>query len=134
MWAPAFAAVAAAAAPAPEPSEDNSKCQALGRRGKSQHMVFLASGAQSYRTCQLQQRPRHLCAVRVDAVGFLLVDHGGGCCGRVCTLLTELLQCIWSLAGQRLQELLHAMLRYAASLLPHELLIRACAIQGVVHC
>lgn len=41
MWAPAFAAVAAAAAPAPEPSEDNSKCEALGRRGLSQHMPFL---------------------------------------------------------------------------------------------
>lgn len=97
-------------------------------------MKHLATGAQSYRTCQLQQWPRHFCAVSVDAVGFLLVDHSGGCRGCVCTLLTKLLQCIWTLAGQGLQELLHAMLWYAASLLSHKLLVRARAIQGVIHC
>lgn len=97
-------------------------------------MNCLETGVQSYRTCQLQQWPRHFCAVSVDAVGFLMVDHSGGCRGCVCTLLTKLLQRICTLAGQRLQELLHAMLWYTASLLPHKLLVRARAIQGVIHC
>ncbi len=70
----------------------------------------------SYRTCQLQQWARHLCAVRVDAVAPLLVHHsGGGATG----LLTELLQNLRAFRGQRLQKLFHAVLRYSACLLPH---------------
>ncbi len=85
----------------------------------------------SYRTCQLQQWARHLCAVRVDAVAPLLVHHsGGGATG----LLTELLQNLRAFRGQRLQKLFHAVLRYSACLLPHILVERdRTAFNGLIH-
>lgn len=87
-----------------------------------------------YRASKFQQWSCHLCAVCVDAVSFLLVDHSRSGGSSISTLLAELLQGIWTLAGQRLQKLLHAMLGDASSLLPNKLLIRASTIQGVIHC
>ena len=86
-----------------------------------------------YRASQFQQGTCHLCAVGVNAVRLLLVDHGGGGGGGVAPLLAELLQCIGPLVGQRLQELFHAVLGDTAGFLPHQLLKGAGAVQSVVH-
>lgn len=87
----------------------------------SQQLIGYSRVFVSYWACQLEQRPCHLRAVGIDAVGPLLVHHGsGGATG----LLAELLKDLGAFGGQRLQELLHAVLGYGASLLAHILVER----------